>query len=396
MNLDKSLLLLTHTYSPRDMERFIKLVNDYSIHWIEYNGSIWVPSREISIAKGRHATIYSTGWWKTGKSDSLRGSNLYVIGEELISIRNLFKSKYSDMQSAGYRQQLLLEWIKAVDFFYYEEDSKTTPEEEVALLSGNIVVDSRFLSSKLSLTHNYLKRLVKRYEMDFLKLGPLIRKEEVNTGELYYLFMEAQCYFLTSVLSNKPEVIDFKVWMINHISSIKQISLKESSQGEKLLQDKLIQLSSYCSIKVRSEITLSDTFSNKASSTRRVDLLIQDSIAVELKKEKITTSIVTEVTGDRSYFDLLQHTFPSFKVLVICGPEGISEEARRIINLMKPKVTFMSAKQLGSFLAEFILRETPKTGHWWLYNFVFPQFKEILLSSYLEPNKREPKALTNS
>jgi hypothetical protein len=62
---------------------------------------------------------------------------------------------------------------------------------------------------------------------------------------------------------------------------------------------------------------------------------------------------------------------------------------------MKPKIIFMSAKQLGSFLAEFILRETPKSGHWWLYNFVFPQFKEILLSSYLQPSEKQFKVLTS-
>jgi hypothetical protein len=370
------------------MERFMTLVNDYAIHWLEYDGTLWVPTREVSAAKGRHPTCYSTTWWKTPKAELLRGSQLFIKGEQLVKIRTLFKDKYSDMQAAGYRQQLLIEWIRAVDFFYYEEDSKTTPQEEVALLAGTIVVDSRFLAIKLNLSHAYLKRLVKKYEENFFQLGPLIKKEEVNSGELYYLFIEAQCYFLTSILSNKPEIIEFKVWMINHISSIKQINIKSSTAGEKLLQDKLIQLSSYCSVKVRSEITLSDTFSNKASSTRRVDLLIQDSIAVELKKEKITTSILTEVTGDKSYFDLLQQTFPSFKVLVICGPEGISDEAQRIINLMKPKVRFMSAKQLGSFLAEFILRETPRTGHWWLYNFIFPQFKEILLNNYLQPNER--------
>ena len=396
MNLDKSLLLLRHNYSPRDMERFITIVNNHALHWIEYDGTIWVPSREVSSAKGRHPTSYATTWWNTDKVDILRGGHLFLTGEELVKVRTLFKQKYTDMQSAGYRQQLLIEWIRAVDFFYYEEDSKTSSSEEMALLGGNVVIDSRFLATKLELTHAYLKRLVKKYEEEFCKLGPLIKKEEVTSGELYYLFVESQCYFLTSILSNKPEVIEFKVWMINHISSIKQVNIKSVSNGEKLLQDKLIQLSSYCSIKVRSEITLSDTFSNKASSTRRVDLLIQDSIAVELKKEKITTSIVTEVIGDRSYFDLLEQTFPSFKVLVICGPEGISDEARRIVQLMKPKVTFMSAKQLGSFLAEFILRETPKTGHWWLYNFVFPQFKEILLNSYLQPSQREPKALTSS
>lgn len=395
MNLDKSLLLLRHNYSPRDMERFITMVNNHALHWIEYDGTIWVPSREASVAKGRHPTCYSTTWWSSDKVDVLRGRHLFVKGQELANIRTLFKNKYSDMQSAGYRQQLLLEWIKAVDFFYYEEDSKTSPEEEVALLAGNVVIDSRFLATKLALTHDYLKRLVRRYEAEFGNLGPIIRKEEPLTGESYFLFVESQCYFLTSVLSNKPEVIEFKVWMINHISSIKQVTLKTSSQGEKLLQDKLVHLSSYCSIKVRSEIALSDTFSNK-TATRRVDLLIQDSIAVELKNIRITTGIVADITGDRSYFDLLEQTFPSFKVLVICSPEGISDEAKRIINLMKPKVTFMSAKQLGSFLAEFILRETPKSGHWWLYNFVFPQFKEILLNPYLQQGSASSKSLMSS
>jgi len=392
MNIEKLLILLNHSYSPRDMDRFITLVNNHKIHWIEYAGTIWVPSREMSVAKGKHPTTYAAAWLNKPKEKSLRGKNLVFSNktneEELIEIRNILSIKYPELKvPAGYRQLLLLEWIRAVDFFYYEEDSNTSANNEVALVSGEVVVDSRFLAAKLGIKHSYLKKLIKQQEERFISLGPLIRKED-SSKHFYYLLIETQCYFLTSILSNKNDVVDFKLWMINHISSLK-INYKDNSiHREKYFQDKILQLSSYCSIKVRSEITVENPF-GKSISTRRIDLFIEDSIAVELKKDAITTEIISEVAGDKGYFDLIYQNFPTFKTLVICSPNGINEDAKRLISLMKPKVVFMSIKQIGSFIAEFILRETPKKGHWWLYNFVFPQFKDILLNSYILDSKKE-------
>jgi len=384
--LEKSLYSLKDSYSVRDINRFMYMVEKGNLPWFEYQGTIWVPSKEVCLAKGVYIKCYVLNW---RNKSSLRGRELKLEKEDLRNVLKIIRIRHPDYKKKKeYRQQLFIEWIRAVDFFYYEEDSITLIDSEFLNTEGGLLIDSRFLAKKIEYTHRSITKLIDKYQDALLKFGGLHKrrdKTKSNIGEIFYILSEDQCYFLLSVLRNNQNIVDFKVWFINHLRS-SRLSIGPREGTEKDFQESIVRLSSYCSLKVRSEVIIDDSFSRGPNKTRRIDLLIEDSIAIEMKKDMISASVVLDVLGNKGYVSLLENTFHSFRTLVLCGPKGISPEAKRLISPMRPKVIFMTLNQVSSLLAEACLRETPTSGHWWLYNFIFPQFKNILPDSYLKKN----------
>jgi hypothetical protein len=394
LSLEQILRIIPDTYNPRDAQRFLLLDEKHKFNWFVYGDKLWLPSREMCSSKGFSPTDYAINWRGKEKGKILRGDDLVLVRDELKEAISIIRKRNKDYsKNVGYRKQLFVEWIKVVDYIYYEEDTKELEKRKILAYEDDIHVDSRFLSNKLEINHSYMMQLVKKYRSYLEMLGPVYRRDETahsrKKSSWFYVFNEEQVYLLLSFLNNTDKVLNLKMNFIGYLKSIKSNKGKSILDNERLLQERIIALSSYCSIKVRSETTIYNTFSKNRNATRRIDLLIDEKIAVELKRNQISSSNVIDTIGSKGYFSLLKETFPHFKSLVLCSPRGISDEAYRILEHMRPNVVFMTVEQLTSVFAEVMLKETPPTGHWWLYGFVFSKFRDILDPKYLKHINRE-------
>jgi phage regulator Rha-like protein len=368
---------------PSEAAKIIELTK--AVPYVMWKGCPWFIAQDIAVFKGKTKVDYSVNYAKPKLSHQvLRGRQEVLLGETLQLWRVLFEKEY-DASVKTWRKLLIIDYERTYHYIHRSSDPPVVDKLEVPTGVSNktLLVDSRLIASKLGIQHESLVRSIQRYKTDLEDFSPLIESEKIDLPSntfysqqhKWYMLTEEHAYFIGAISRNTEDVISYKKWLIKEFTKARRenILLRTGLSGEKALQLDLIALSAYTPMKLQAEYPLHD-----GNTHRRVDVLLGDDVAIELKNHEVTLKDVTEVVGERGYYELLSKSNPNFKHLILCSPFGIAENAQKMVELMHPKVIFLNASDLFNMLAEAALKHYPKESHWWLKTTVFPRFQPYL------------------
>lgn len=375
------------------------------VPWVEYKGQLLFPISYISIGLEKYVTDYAANYEHKGRTKTMKGNSYQFSDEDLREIKALIKSTYPNVKITA--KTWFTDWDRT--YAYITSSSYALSATQVIkrgqglvgviCQQGVLYVDSRIIAERLCIEHNSLVALIDKYKDKLQRFGCIQTEEELiitkNKNQLkakFYVLNEDQAYFLGTLSRNTEQAIEFKSWLVEQFSKARRMIFNQeaSLDTEAIIHKELCELSLYTSLRVKSEFPLSVPKYDMTNSTsiKRIDLLINDQIGIELKKEKIDSAIVTDVIGTRGYFHALKH-LPNFKYLIIASPAGITHSALKLIELMHPKVIYLHPYKIGELIANQALKEYPTQSHWWLKNLVFPRFTHVLSPTYLSPSNQE-------
>jgi len=200
-----------------------------------------------------------------------------------------------------------------------------------------------------------------------------------------YVLNEDQALYMATIAGSSKKGMIFKKWMVKQFSNARKVlSIKNKQEDyEHNIHRQLVELSLYTSLNVQSEYPLSYYDPEKGlESTKRVDILINKQIAIELKNVKITSSIVSEVIGRRGYYHSLRQ-LKGFKYLILSSPVGVTHDASKMLEALYPRVIYLHPQKIGDKIASLVINEYPKDSHWWVINFLLPKFTRVISNDFL-------------
>lgn len=400
--LSQRILELYSSTSSIDIDNFFNAIGrTKEVVWVEFNREILFLSSNLAICLNKHRTDYAANYEGKERGFTLRGKSIHFKGEDYQQVSEHIKVSFKSASKVTTRSWFL-DWVRAYDYVCRSSEgivkSQTveidslTPDTGVILKSNSLYIDTQLIARVLNIEHQSVLVLISRYKEDLESYGSLDLRETISVNSVkaqatskYYLLNEDQAYFLGTLSRNTKTAVQFKKWIVQQFSNARKIiSIKnQQDNSESLLHSQLMELSLYTSLKVSSEYPL--TYFNPGKgieTTKRIDLLINNQIAIELKNVRITSAIINEIINTRGYYHTLKK-LPNFKYLILSSPLGCSVDAERLLEVLHPKIIFAYPEAIGDKFGALILKEYPKDSHWWVINFLFPRFPNVLSEEFL-------------
>lgn len=389
-----------------DIERndLFRLLGDNILPFGIVEQQLWIPASLVCEASDRHRTDYSSNWAHTDRS--LRGQAVRLKDKnKLNKYKKDFFERFPDVKLSIRGTTWLLDWERAYDYLsrsvynLYKEKNVLSDRTKVILDRGILYISSFEVARQMGIKHRSLIKVTKKY-VDHIELfGPLIEKKEKvihNQGyaeRIYFMFNEDQCYLLGSLARNSEGALNFKTWLVQQFSKARRLvqETNKVTNSEQVIHSQLAELTLYTSLSIQTEYPLEVKYvkgTKFKTSIKRIDLLLENSVAIELKYEKINPDHITEIISERGYFHSLKK-LPNFKYLVISSPVGLTHSASKMLEVMYPKVVFKYPYEIGDNIAKKILSTYPKASHWWLRKLVFPRFNRVLSKTFFESLEEE-------
>lgn len=403
--------------SSLEIDYFFRLIGDLIFPYVIYEEDIWFPINYISKLIGKDMRDYSANWINNDRRLILKGVDIQ-FGDKSPIVSKALQDKFPEE-----RKQIkvkpniwFVNWERLHDYicrssYAFTKTKKANPEmTKVFIEDGILYISSYEIAERLKIQHNSLVQLIYKYEEKIQGFGLLIKKYEANIKQYknrltpyntaFYMLNEDQAYLIATLARNSENAIDFKCWLVSQFSKARFLKSggEIAADTEDVIHSQLAQLGLYSSIPIQTEFPLPlevKRGSKTVKVIKRIDLLIDKKVAIELKNETITPFILNDIIGNRGYFHTLSK-IPSFKYLIISSPHGVSPEARNMIDLMHPKVIFKYPHEIGDGLASRILKEYPQESHWWLKKFVLSKFNKVLSPSFIQALLNSPDCDTKS
>lgn len=397
--LRNNLLAIYPAITDIEIQDFFNTIGDFAVTWGLLGPMVLFPATQLSILLGKYRSDYSANWVNKERAESLKGQHYRLSGDELETFRNDLNKRFKNLSIKP--STWLLDWERAYD--YMNRSSKSHPliyqsnaRNYVIFRDDILYIDSRGIAEQLAISHQSLCSLLSKYEERINTFGFLKPLEETVTNEVkavlkkkYYLLNEDQAYFIGTLCRNTEQAINFKVWLVEQFSKARKIIMMKEGHdsSEAVIHRNLAELTLYTSIKVHSEypLPLPKHLPGGAvvESIKRIDLFLNQQVAIELKKEKISVDNITDIIGTKGYYHTLKK-IKTFKYLIISSPLGITHTAEKMLEVMHPKIIFLYPHQIGDRIAQQALKEYPLNAHWWLKSMVFPKFAKVLSQEFLE------------
>jgi phage regulator Rha-like protein len=392
------------------LKEFFSLIGEEDLMWIEWEGEIYFYVSSLCAALGKHKSDYSANYHYRGKSRALEGKG-FQLKEHGHSnrIKAVFKARYPK-SSIGLVSHIV-DWHRAYDYASRISNgliNRSVAEREplgVIFNDGALYLDTQLVSERLNIEHESLLALMEKYKYQIEELGKLEERKTnavTSEGKPYtirsYLLNEDHAYFIGALARNTEYAVSFKYWLVKQFHKAREIVHYEQSNldTEEIIHRQLCELTMYTSLKVQSEYPLEMLeLGGLKKTVKRIDILINGNVGVELKKVRITNEIVMEVIGDRGYYHTLKK-MNGFKYLVLSSPVGMTPSAEKMLEVMSPRVIFLYPHQIGEQLAKQALKEYPVEAHWWLKKMVFPKYNKVLSKEFLEVFLEKPTYVTQA
>jgi hypothetical protein len=334
--------------------------------FIELNGLKLYLSSSVSIDKGKKPGDYSSNWSALKNGGGLAGKEYrFSVGTpEHSQIRQLVKDKYGAIASPAANADIkLIDEERANDYL-----ATPTPNCKVTGIKNgkqsmsltnlpidNPLIDSFTLATQLGIQHKNLLATIRKYQVD-LENNPVTKefeglafKTHINKGgrnSVYCLLNFRQALTVGALSQNSEEVVRFKFWLTAWFNVFVTKGFQDKfpwlpSNAEGLLQTQLALLSSYTSTPLRQEVST-------GLGEYRVDLLMGNSIAIELRTRLISPSHLKTLLFEKNYYHSLKTSFPNLETLILCSTIGINKEAKEIIEHFNPYIIYESVSQVAS------------------------------------------------
>lgn len=394
-----------------EIEYFFRIVGDIVLPYVEYEDEIWFPATIISQSLGKDSRDYAANYIKNKRDKKLKGIHRrFSNPEEKNYIAQQLKSKFpaSKLPKSKFHTQRtswFINWERAHDYisrssYAFKKSKRANPEVTKVFVENGILYISSFeIADRLSIKHTSLIKMIQKYEQYVQAFGFLIEKEltelkEVHNrstvyNKVFYLLTEDQAYLIAALARNSEKAIDFKCWLVSQFSRARNLKSEAETSTiytEEVIHSQLAQLSLYSNLSVQSEYPLPLSVkrgSKTVNLIKRIDLFIDRKVAIELKNDAITPHILNDIITNRGYLETLS-LIPTFKYMIISSPQGVSQEAQKMLDLLFPKIIFKYPTEIGDQMAKRILKEYPKQSHWWLKKFIFPKFNKVLSPSFIQ------------
>ena len=381
------------------MREFFSSLGDNPTPWFEIRGQIFFMVSYISLGLNKHRTDFAANWMnKDHRRKTLPGISVQFEGDELKLVQSTVRSLYPK-QVIG-PKTWFADWemtyayvLRSSNRVHLDNPQKDRDNSSlsVVLYKGVLYLDSLIIAKQLSTTHHLLLEIINNHKASFQELGPLKIREKTDPSrdKTSFLLNEDQAYFLATVLPNTPNPLRYKRWLVTQFTKAKSVSNKyyHSLNTEEVIQKELLELTLHTRVKAYSEYPLPLRVHTQGglfkTSIKRVDIFLDESVAIEIKKDKITLSMVSSVIGTKGYYHSLRK-IPTFKYLILSSPAGITETAEQMIQAMHPNVIFKYPTEIAEQLVKQVFDHYPKKAHWWVRNHLLPQFSNILTEAFLD------------
>ena len=395
------------------IQDFLLLIGESDIFWFAIKDKVFFSSTHISLALGKYKTDFSANWVSKGKVHNLKGTYRTFDKPTLVQIKseNQIRLKNIKLSTASW----FLDWEMAYDYalssyksFKLSGTQKYSDDLDIIIEKDELMIHSRIIAKQLNIEHDSLCSTIDKYKDKVNLLGELtlFSEDQLNSVNARnsikgYLLNEDQAYFLGTLSRNTDIAVEFKCWLVQQFSRARKIL--KLSEGQEDTEDKihrqLASLSLYTSLNVICEFPLEvTTYENNITKrkVKRIDLLINKSVGIELKNEKIDSSHITEVIGHRGYYHELKK-LPTFKYLILSSPYGLTHNGAKMLEVAYPKVVFLYPSQIGDKIAMLIIKQYPPSAHWWLKKILFPKFDKVLSVDFLKSlDQNNPNYLLES
>jgi len=399
---------LIYKYNPDanslEVNDFFIMLGSSNVEYAEYDNQVWLFAHQLSIITGKHRTDYVANWLRPKKYS--RGNHINL--PDLKAIHDFKASLVEHFPKCKLKvstKTWFVDWEEAYEYLSkckinVKHKIGLNPERTKVVLDNQVLYISSFeIANQLSCNHSSLMKSIEKYSETLEGFGSLIKDTTLcNNGHgyrdrYYYMLNEDQAYLIGSLARNTENAISFKIWLVNQFSKARGIwqGVTEATNTEEVIQTQLCNLATYSSLKAQAEYPIEVTSykGNKLKKTiRRIDIMLNNSIAIELKNEKINSNHITEIIGDRGYYHSLK-TLPTFKYMIISGPAGCNFSAQKLLEIMHPKLIFLLPHEIGDKIGNIILKEYPKESHWWLKKFLFPKFTRVLSKQFMDMLEEE-------
>lgn len=344
----------------------MKEFNLESTKYITLDKNVWILPSSVAKLKGKGNGNYNN-WLLTGCNNFLLGNELRLIKDSSLWIEaiKLFKAKYNMLITISEDVKLIdLERAKAYFGFdkpqqvvhkslYRNNSSLNLPVQEEPTIT------TLEYATHLGMDHRSVLRTLSNYKAAIERFGPLriqfTMGERTKEGKWltkeapsYYLLTEPQAYFLATLSRNTPQVIEFKIWLVDTFTKLRKERIFEGpmyellsflpGNWEGLIQSILCHLSSYTDTPYRQEVTL--------NNKNRVDVLMSSKEALEIKNHFINTCHIKELVFNKAYWSQLKEQLPGFETLYITSTKGISEDALIFTKVLEPEIKYISLRAL--------------------------------------------------
>lgn len=343
-------------------------MNELSLELTKYivlDNQVWILPSSVAKLKGYKGNNYST--WATNKHTDL------LLGNEIRLIRNfplwleaikLFKDKY-DVIAATSTDLRLIDMERAIAYLNTDKPQHTIhpslskKNTHLVLPIEEPSITSIEFATQLGVEHRAVKQLINRYKSRLESFGPLTFEvsmvEKSSDGKWkgkevpnYYRLTENQCYFLGALSRNTEQVVNFKMWLVTTFAALKNERVIDGpmkellsyfpGNWEGLIQTLLCHLSSFTEQPFRQEV--------KLNNMSRVDILMSDTEALEIKNHIITPCHIKNLIINKAYWFQLKEQLPKFETLYLTSTKGITEQAYSILQPLKPEIQYISLTSL--------------------------------------------------
>ena len=296
-----------------------------------------------------------------------------LLGNEIRLIRNstlwleaikLFKDKY-DVIAATSTDLRLIDMERAIAYLNTDKPQHTIhpslskKNSYLILPVEEPTITSIEFAENIELSLKVIHETIRKYKVDLEAFGPLpfetamaekspegiwIHKDTPN----HFRLNEQQAYFLATLSRNTPKVIEFKKWLVNTFFILKNERVIDGpmkellsyfpGNWEGLIQTLLCHLSSFTEQPFRQEV--------KLNNMSRVDILMSDTEALEIKNHIITPCHIKNLIINKAYWFQLKEQLPKFETLYLTSTKGITEQAYSILQPLKPEIQYISLSSL--------------------------------------------------
>jgi phage regulator Rha-like protein len=344
----------------------MKEFNLESTKYITLDNKVWILPSSVAKLKGKGNGNYNN-WLLTGCTNFLLGDELRLIKDSPLWIEaiKLFKAKYNMLITTS-EDVKLIDLERAEAYFSFDKPQQVVHKSLYRNNSSlNLPVQEEptittlEYATHLGMDHRSVLRTLSNYKAAIERFGPL--RIQFTVGERtkegkwltkeapsYYLLTEPQAYFLATLSRNTPQVIEFKIWLVDTFTKLRKEKIFEGpmyellsflpGNWEGLIQSILCHLSSYTEHPYRQEVTL--------NNNNRVDVLMSNKEALEIKNHFINTCHIKELVFNKAYWSQLKEQLPEFETLYITSTKGISKDALTFTKVLEPEIKYISLRAL--------------------------------------------------
>lgn len=364
-----NILNLYENITPELAQTFLDYEKELLFKWVEYAGKIYCIASDISKCNNKARYDYITNYRRL--HPELIGSEIKLKpGEEMLKVVSLFNEKYPYHRPIKPNRELtLIDLWQTLAYLRYCEQSPTFKLQCFSTLGQEIFFDTRWLEKEYG---------IQPYEIEeYLQDVPdVMPRREPNRVRPYYLVNEIG-FLHICLCANIPKQSMFHA--LQKLAQAKKVIKQKTgihTMKERYLQQLFIELCSHANIKCQSEFPIPN------ENGYRIDLVIDDSIALEFKMGKVNISIFKEAILHKKYADYLRTYLPNFKKIILCSPSGVTEDIQELINY-SDYILFKTPKEVGAQIADRILEYYPKNHHWWVKSVLFPRYEAIVPREYM-------------